>query len=151
MKHLLYIPAAVLIFVLACGNPQNSEIEEALNLREKALETNDLDLYMTLISPDYKEERAGKMLGPGDIKKNFTDTYPIFHTLEISSTDRSIYLKGNQAEVFQINRAEATINDEKSVFKVQEKIVLEKIGDKWLIVKESDADYFTGYAFGNIE
>ena len=151
MRRLSYIPYLLLLLLLACGNSRNNEIEEVLTMRENALETKDVGLYLTLISPDYNEERDGKTLGLRHLEKNFKDTYPIFNTLNITNTDRSIYLKGSRAEVFQINRVEATINDEKSVFKINEKIALEKIGDKWLIVKESDADYFTGYAFGNIE
>lgn len=150
MKQHLYFPLIIVSILLACGNSQNKEIEQVLELRETALETNDVDLYLTLFSENYSEEREGQNVGLQDIKKNFQDTFPIFRTLDISNTDRSIYIKGEKADVFQINRVEAKIDD-KSVFQIKEKIALEKIGDKWLIIKESDADYFTGYAFGNIE
>lgn len=149
---LFYLACAFAFIILAaCGNPQNSEIEKLLYLREKALETKDVDLYLTVITPDYSETRDDKDFALEDIKEYFEKTYPIFNTLNITNTDRTIYIKGSDAEVFQINRVEATINEEKSVFQIKEKIALKKFGDKWLIIKESDADYFTGYAFGNIE
>lgn len=151
MRLLLYLWIMPLLFLLACGNSQNKEIEEVLTVREEALETKNSDLYLTLISPDYSEEREGSTLTLEDVKKNFLTNVSLFDDLEIAHTDRSIYLKGNEAEVFQITKVTASINDSKSVFKLSEKIGLEKIGDKWLIVKESDADYFDGYVFGGTQ
>lgn len=151
MKPFFFILAVTSIVLAACSNPQNNDIEELLAVREQALETKDVDLYLTIISPNYKEVRDEKEFGLKDLKEYFIKTYPIFNTLNITNTDRSIYIDGKKADVFQINRVEATINNEKSVFQIKEKMVLENVGDKWLIVKESDADYFTGYAFGNIE
>jgi len=151
MRLLSYIVIIPLAFLLACGNSQNKEIEELLLVRQKALEAKDVELYLTLISPDYSEERDGNSLTLEDIKKNFLTNVSLFDDLQISYTDRSIYLKGNKAEVFQITKVRASINDSKSVFKLSEKIGIEKIGDKWLIVKESDADYFDGYVFGGTQ
>lgn len=151
MKPICLSFAFALLILAACGNPQNSEIEKLLEVREKALETKDVNLYLTVITPDYNETRDDKDFALANLKEYFEKTYPIFNTLDITNTDRTIYIKGNDAEVFQINRVEATINDDKSVFQIKEKIALQKFADKWLIVKESDADYFTGYAFGNIE
>jgi len=42
----------------------------------------------------------------------------------------------------------ASIEDSKSKFRVIDKIQLEMIDGKWMIVKESDADLFSGFAFG---
>ena len=151
MRLLSFIILVPLIFLYACGSSQNKEIDELLSVREKALEAKDADLYLTLISPDYREEQGGSTLTIEEIKKNFLTNVSLFDKLEISHTDRSIYLKGNKAEVFQIIRVRASINQSNSVFKLSEKIGVEKIGDKWLIVKESDADYFDGYVFGGSE
>ena len=148
MRLLIYLPIIPLLFALACGNSQNKEIEKVLTAREEAFETKNTDLYLTLVSPDYIEERDGETLKLEDVRKNFVTNVSLFDALEITHTDRSIYLNGNQAEVFQITKVKASINDSKSLFKLSEKIGLEKIGDKWLIVKESDADYFDGYVFG---
>ncbi len=151
MRPLSYIAVISLVFLLACGNSQNKEIEEALTVREEALETKNADLYLTLIYPDYIEEREDKTLKLEDVKKNFLTNVSLFDDLEISHADRSIYLKDNKADVFQITKVTASINDSKSMFKLSEKIAFEKIGDKWLIVKESDADYFDGYVFGGAQ
>lgn len=151
MKFLSYIVLIPLLLLLACTNSQNKEIEQVLTVREEALESKNADLYLTLVSPDYSEERDGKTLGLEDMKKNFLTNVSLFDDLEISHSDRSIYLKENKADVFQITKVTASINDSKSVFKLSEKIAIEKIGGKWLIVKESDADYFDGYVFGGTQ
>lgn len=148
MRLLSYIFIIPLLVLLACTNSQNTEIDELLVKRQEALETKDVELYLTLISPDYSEERDGNTLTLEDIKKGFLTNVSLFDALQISHADRSIYLKGNTAEVFQITKVTASINDTKSVFKLSEKIGVQKTGDKWLIVKESDADYFDGYVFG---
>ena len=148
MRLLSYIAIIPLLILLACGNPQNKEIEELLQKRQKALEAKDVESYLTLVSPDYSEERDGSTLKLEDIKKSFLTNVSLFDDIQISYTDRSIYLKDNKADVFQITEVRASINDSKSMFKLSEKIGIEKIGDKWLIVKESDADYFDGYVFG---
>jgi hypothetical protein len=148
IRLLSYISIIPLVILLACGNSQNKEIDELLLKREKALEAKDVESYLTLISPDYSEERDGHTLTLEDIKKSFLTNVSLFDGLQISHTDRSIYMKDNKADVFQITEVRASINDSKSVFKMSEKIAIEKIGDKWLIVKESDADFFDGYVFG---
>ena len=148
MRPLSYISIITLVILLACTNSQNKEIDELLVQRQKALETKDVEMYLTLISPDYSEERDGNTLTLEDIKKSFLTNVSLFDALQISHADRSIYLKDDYADVFQITKVTASINDSKSVFKLSEKIAVQKFGDKWLIVKESDADYFDGYVFG---
>ena len=148
MRPLSTIVIIPLLILLACGNSENRQIEVLLNEREKAFHTKDVDLYQTLISPDYIEERDGSVLRLEEIKKNFLTNVSLFDTVDVSHSKRSIYLKGNKAEVFQITTVQASINESKSEFKLSEKIGVEKIGGKWLIVKESDADYFDGYVYG---
>ena len=148
MRLLSYIFIIPLLVLLACGNSHNKEIDELLLKRQKALETKNVEMYMTLISPDYSEERDGNTLTLEDIKKSFLTNVSLFDALQISHADRSIYLKDDTADVFQITKVTASINNTKSVFKLSEKIGVQRAGDKWLIVKESDADYFDGYVFG---
>ena len=143
-----YISIICMVILFSCGSSENKEIEELLSQREKALETKDVELYMTLITPEYSEQKGENVVGLEDIKKNFLTNVSLFDTLEINHSDRSVYRNGNEADVFQIILVEASINDSKSVFKLSERIGFKKIGDKWLIVKESGADYFDGYVFG---
>ena len=137
-----------LVVLVACGSGENKEIGALLSQRENAFETKDAELYMTLIEPGYSEQKDDKTIGLEEIRKNFLTNVSLFDNLKITHSNRSIYMKGNEADVFQITLVEADINDSKSAFKLSEKLRVKKFGDKWLIVKESGADYFEGYVFG---
>ncbi len=136
------------IFVLSCGSPQNEEIESQLSIREEAIETKNVDLYMTLISPDYNVEINNKVIGAEAIKKKFLSNVALFDELEITNANRSIYEKDDVTEVVQLIVVDALVDDTKNRFKVNEKIQFSKIDGKWLIVKESDADFLERFVFG---
>ncbi len=136
------------IFVLSCGSPQNEEIESQLSIREEAIETKNVDLYMTLISPDYNVETNNKVIGAEAIKKKFLSNVALFDELEITNANRSIYEKDDVTEVVQLIVVDALVDDTKNRFKVNEKIQFSKIDGKWLIVKESDADFLERFVFG---
>ena len=147
---LLIIPFLFFI-TLSCGNnSQDSEIESVMEKRKKAYETRDVELYMSLISPEYSWKKNDKQVNAGDIEKDFINTSKMFETVKISDAERSIYIKGKEAEVVQLITVEATINDSKSKFKILEKLRLKRFDDKWLIIKESDTDFFEGYVYGGI-
>ncbi|HET7289690.1 MAG TPA: hypothetical protein VFJ67_04555 [Thermodesulfobacteriota bacterium] len=119
-----------------------------MSIRAKAFETKDADLYMTLIAPDYKQEKKGKTIGPGEVKKNFEVNVKLFDTIRLTSTDRTIYTEGDRAEVFQKTIIDATDDQGKSRLRIKEKLSLARENGKWLIVRESDEDFFYGYVFG---
>ncbi len=143
-----YFYLILLALLISCGNSENREIEEVLSVRTKAFETKDVELYMTCISPDYKQEKKGKVIGPEEIKKNFKINIDLFDTISLTHSDRTIYRDGNKAEVVQKTLVDAEVNESKSRFRLNEKIVLEKNDGKWVIVKESDADFLEGFVFG---
>jgi len=148
MRLLSFIFLIFALLIVSCGSPRNDEIEKVLSDREHALETKNVDLYMTLISPDYNLEKNNKVIGLEEIKKNFLSNVTLFDDLEITHTNRSIYERGDNTEVVQITVVDASVNDTKSRFKVNERIQLSKIEGKWLIVKESDADFLERFVFG---
>ncbi len=143
-----YLFLLLTIFVLSCGSPQNEEIESQLSIREEAIETKNVDLYMTLISPDYNVETNNKVIGAEAIKKKFLSNVALFDELEITNANRSIYEKDDVTEVVQLIVVDALVDDTKNRFKVNEKIQFSKIDGKWLIVKESDADFLERFVFG---
>jgi hypothetical protein len=137
-----------LVFVVSCGNPENKEIEKVLSDREEALETKNVDLYMSLISPSYNQEKNNKAIGLEELRKNFLSNVTLFDDLELTYANRSIYERDDNTEVVQLTVVDASVNDTKSRFKVNERIQLAKIGGKWLIIKESDADFLERFVFG---
>lgn len=136
------------LFILSCGSPQNEEVEAQLAVREEAIETKNVDLYMTLISPEYSVEENNKVIGLEAIKKKFLSNVALFDELEITNANRSIYERDGVTEVVQLIVVDALVDDTKNRFKVNEKIQFSKIDGKWLIVKESDADFLERFVFG---
>ncbi|MGH7892431.1 MAG: hypothetical protein ACREN0_09195, partial [Thermodesulfobacteriota bacterium] len=81
MRILHCVFLVLMFFAVSCGSDQDKAIEEVMSLRTQAFETKDVDLYMTLIAPGYKQEKKGKIIGPGEIKKNFEVNVKLFDTL----------------------------------------------------------------------
>ena len=140
-----------LLFILlaaSCGGQGDKEIDQVLDTRTKAFETKDLPLYMTLISPDYKQEKKGKTIDLEEVEKNFRINVDLFDKLSVRNADRTINSDGKKAQVVQKTYVDASIDESKSKFRIIEKLSLARVNGKWLIVEESDADFFTGYVFG---
>ena len=148
MRTLLSLSVIFTLFVLSCASDDQRAIEEVMSVRAKAFETKDAALYMTLIAPDYKQEKKGKTIGPEDVKKNFEVNVKLFDTIRLKSTDRTIYTEGDKAEVFQKTVIDATDDQGKSRYRIKERLSLARENGKWLIVRESDEDFFYGYVFG---
>lgn len=132
----------------SCRGGGDREIDQVLDTRTKAFQTKDLALYMTLISPDYEQEKKGKTVGVEEVEKNFKINVDLFDKLAVRNADRTITSDGEKAHVVQKTYVDASIDNSKSKFRIIERISLAKIDGKWLIVEESDADFFTGYVFG---
>ena len=149
-SHLIVLLSIFFVAAAAasCGSSGDKEIDRVLDTRTKAFETKDLALYMTLVSPDYKQQKRGKIVGPEEVEKNFRINVDLFDNLSVRNADRTINSDGKKAYVVQKTYVDASIDGSKSKFRIIEKISLAKIDGKWLIVEESDADFFTGYVFG---
>ena len=148
MKLNSLIILIVILFAVSCGNPNNEEIEAFLSQREEAIEKKDVDSYMTLIAPEYEVEEGNKTVSREDIKKKFLSNVTLFDTLELTNANRSIYERDGVIEVVQFTVVDASVDETKNRFKVNEKIHLSKIDEKWYIVKESDADFLERFVFG---
>jgi len=148
MKALSFFFLLLTLIVISCGSSQNEEVEAQLSIREEAIETKNVDLYMTLISPEYSVEENNKVIGLEAVKKKFMSNVALFDKLEITNANRSVYERDGVTEVVQLIVVDALVDDTKNRFKVNEKIQFSKIGGKWLIVKESDADFLERFVFG---
>lgn len=148
MRILLSLFLVLAFFVASCGSDEQRAIMEVISLRTQAFETKDVALYMSLIAPDYRQEKKGKVIGPEEIKKNFEVNVKLFDSVRLTHSDRTIYYDGDKAEVFQRTLVDARDDEGKSRLRLKEKILLEKENGKWVIVRESDEDFFHGYVFG---
>lgn len=96
--------------VASCGSQNNEEVEALLNKREEAIETKNVDMYMTLISPDYKVEKGiNKVIDTEAIKKKFLSNVTLFDKLEIANANRSIYERDGVTEVVQLIVVDALV------------------------------------------
>lgn len=150
MRLLSFLCIIFLLFLASCGcgGSNNDEIDDFLSIRERAYETKDVDLYMTLISPDYNVEKENRVVGLEEVKKGFLANITLFDDLKITHANRSIYERDDTTEVVQLTVVDASVNETKSRFKVNEKIRLSKIDGNWYIVEESDADFLERFVFG---
>ena len=148
MKIRSLIILIFILFAVSCGSPNNEEIEAFLSQREEAIEKKDVDSYMRLIAPEYEVEEGNKTVSREDIKKKFLSNVTLFDTLELTNANRSIYERDGIIEVVQFTVVDASVDETKNRFKVNEKIHLSKIDEKWYIVKESDADFLERFVFG---
>jgi len=147
MKIRRSLPLLCLMLLVSCGHPERDEIKVLLSYREKAFENKDVELYMALIAPNYRQIDQGKEKLREDVKKLFLTNVTIFDSISIESADKDIYIDKNKANVVQKTIVNAILEDESGRFILIERIKLEKINGKWLIVKEPDSDFLTKFVF----
>jgi hypothetical protein len=148
---LLFSVFILLSISTSCGNSDREKIEEVLSKRKKAFETKNLELYLSCISPNYREEKSGQVIGIENLKRNFLSNTSIFDRIKISYSNRTIYLNGEKADAAQRTAVEVKLEKEEGHFTLKENIGFEKIDGKWLISKESDADFLKGFVFGEVK
>ena len=144
------------IFILlsvsaSCGNSDREKIEDVLSKRKKAFETKNLGLYLSCISPNYREEKHGQVIGIEEVKRSFLSNTSIFDRIKISYSNRTVYLNGEKADVAQRTAVEVKLEKEEGHFTLKENIGFERIDGKWSITKESDADFLKGFVFGGVK
>jgi hypothetical protein len=148
---LLFSVFILLSVSVSCGNSDREKIEGVLSKRKKAFETKNLELYLSCISPNYREEKNGQIVGIEEIKRNFLSNTSIFDRIQISYSNRTIYLNNEKADVAQRTTVEVKLEKEEGHFMLKENITFEKVGGKWVIAKESDADFLKGFVFGGVK
>lgn len=148
---LLFSVFILLSVSTSCGNSDREKIEGTLSKRKKAFETKNLELYLSCISPNYREEKNGRVIGIEEVKRNFLSNTSIFDRIKISYSNTTIYLNGEKADVAQRTAVEVKLEKEEGHFMLKENIGFEKIDGKWLIVKEPDADFLKGFVFGEVK
>lgn len=140
----------LLLLSFSCGNTDNKEIKKILSDREAAFENKDPKLYLSCISPDYKQQTEDQVIGTEELKKRFDSNTTVFDEVIIKRKDINIYMKSESlAEVYQKSLFNLKIEKETSTYKTVEKILLEKKNGSWKIVKEADIDLFRGFVFGS--
>lgn len=149
-KKFLPLAALAVLSALSCTQSERSLIEKTLSDREQSFETNDVELYLSSISPDYSAKKGKRTFGIKELKLNFEGISQFFDHIKITHSNRSIYYYGDKAKVVQRALVEVRMEKENihTSFMMKETIELKKTGEKWLIIKEADRDYAEGFVYG---
>jgi ketosteroid isomerase-like protein len=140
-----------LIALLAsCSHDEKAGITEVLEKRQRAFEARDVELYSTLISPDYDDVKDGRRMGRKEVIDNFKGILQFFDDIKITYSGRTIYHKGSDAQVVQRARVEVRMEKEgiNTSFTMKEVLELKKQGNRWYITKEAERDYAEGFVYG---
>ena len=149
-KRLILLLLVFIPFLINhCVDSDRNKIEDLLSKRQKAFETKNVNLYMSCISPNYRQEKDGKVIGIEEIKKNFLSNVTLFDQIKVSHYDRNIYNTDKRVNVSQKTKVDVRLEEDNSRFQLSENIMFEKINGEWKIVKESDADFLRGFVFGS--
>ena len=150
-KRLILLLLVFIPFLIThCGDSDRNKIEDLLLKRQKAFETKNVNLYMSCISPTYRQEKDGKVVGIEQIKKNFLSNVTLFDQIRVSHYDRNIYNTDKRVNVSQKTKVDVRLEEDNSRFQLGENIIFEKINGEWKIVKESNADFLRGFVFGGM-
>src|SRR3990172_9866305 len=112
-KQLILLLLVFIPFLIThCGDSDRNKIEDLLLKRQKAFETKNVNLYMSCISPTYRQEKDGKVVVIEEIKKNFLSNVNLFDQIKVSHYDRSIYNKGEKAVVAQKTKVDVRLEED---------------------------------------
>jgi len=150
-KRLILLLLVFIPFLINhCVDSDRNKIEDLLSKRQKAFETKNVNVYMSCISPTYRQEKDGRVVGIEEIKKNFLSNVTLFDQIKVSHYDRNIYNTDKRVNVSQKTKVDVRLEEDNSRFQLSENIMFEKINGEWKIVKESDADFLRGFVFGGM-
>lgn len=138
----------LVVLLGSCGNSDRKEIESIMSQRRRALETKNLELYLECISPGYRVKKNGEVIDIEKIKKQFQTNVSLFDDIQITNKDQNIYIEGDKANVAQRTDVKLRIDKDRGSFRLSENLVFERIDGKWRIIRESNADYLSGFVFG---
>lgn len=123
---------AVVAFMTAC-NPQHSEkakVMRVLQVRAQAINARNIDLYLTIISPDYSDK--GKNMS--QLQDGLETGFKIYDSANYQADEQKVIFKGNKAEVTGSYRLKVVIRGREMVLAGQEHLVLTRESGDWKIV-----------------
>ncbi len=125
------IIAVLLSGLCGCGSSPEAQINKVLDKRKQGLEQKDIKLYMSTVSPDYKDGIETY----DSIKRRTAGFFSAFDNIELTIEDRSIYLDGNKARVVEKYVLTFGLPSGKKTGKAEQLLTLRKEKDGWKIIK----------------
>lgn len=140
-KFTLIICIFLLGFFLVClkgfftKKPIDLNTEEKINhilsLRETAITKKDIELYKNCISIAYRDRKDNYET----IIKKMEDNFDFFKKIELSTSNRTIYLQRSIVKLIQDYKLVAFINEDRKLIQGREKIYFKEEDGQWKIIK----------------
>lgn len=136
--YTIIYPFIITALFMGCRDPYKQskpeierEITTILSLREKAMKSKDIDLYMGCISRDYRDKNDTYSSIRERMQKNFL----AFERIDFSHSHQAIYHEDGVVIVVQDYELAFNIGEKRDCVRGKEKILLEQTGGEWKIVK----------------
>ena len=119
------------VSILACSISEKSAIESLMANREQALENKDIDLYMSCISKNYKDNSDTSKT----LKLKTEQLFSTYQKIDFSFSNRSIYIKNDSAKLVESYVMSVVSSTGTDYISGQERFTLIKEKNDWKILK----------------
>lgn len=123
---------SVVVFMAACAPSQTdkAQILLVMQARSQAINTRNINLYRTIISPAYSDKGKNRVQLQDGLEAGFKNYDSVFYQAD----EQKIAVKGKQAEVTGSYRMKIVIRGKEMVLDGKEHLILAKEHDGWKIV-----------------
>ncbi len=124
--------SVVVALVTACSPSQGErgQILLVMQARSQAINTRNIDLYRTIISPAYSDKGKNRV----QLQDGLEAGFKIYDSVYYQADEQKIAIKGKQAEVAGSYRMKIVIHGKEMVLDGKEHLILAKEHDGWKIV-----------------
>jgi hypothetical protein len=118
------------ILLASCSRSEQAEVEKVLENRRLGLETKDIELYMSSISPRY----GGQVKGASLLREKALEMMAGFDSIQMSVSSRQVSIRDQSAEALQTYEVKVRKGEQVRELRGKEKIGLRKEEGDWKIV-----------------
>jgi hypothetical protein len=134
VRQRTYLPLLLLflgaILLASCSRSEQAQVEKVLENRRLGLETKDIELYMSSISPRYGGEAKGASL----LRQKALEMMAGFDSIQMSVSSRQVSITDQSAEALQTYEVKVRKGEQVRELRGKEKIGLRKEEGDWKIV-----------------
>ena len=118
------------ILLASCSRSEQAQVEKVLESRRLGLETKDIELYMSSISPRY----GGQAKGASLLREKALEMMAGFDSIQMRVSSRQVSITGQSAEALQTFEVKVRKGEQVRELRGKEKIGLRKEEGGWKIV-----------------
>ena len=101
-----------------------------VQVRAKAMNARNINLYLTIISPNYRDKGKDRE----QLQDGLEVGFKVYDSVSYQADAQKLVIKGNQAEVIGTYRMKVVIRGKEMVLNGKEHLVLAKEPDGWKII-----------------